>query len=149
HRPLFEDLASHGFRIIAFDYMGQGGSSGSMNDMRIQDISTLGEQVWIHFYRPGGRLPKVILGWSAGGLAAYKASPSNHPSALVLMAPALVPRSRVGRFTMSDEWPYVQMTITPASLTRDSTKSILQGRDPHLEPIWPDSPQKAPDFSID
>lgn len=28
HAPLFEKLSQNGYRVIAFDYMGQGGSSG-------------------------------------------------------------------------------------------------------------------------
>src|SRR6185312_33467 len=31
HRPLFSNLNQNGYRVIAFDYMGQGGSQGSMN----------------------------------------------------------------------------------------------------------------------
>ncbi len=36
HAPYFSRLNDAGYRIIYFDYLGQGGSEGSMNDTRIQ-----------------------------------------------------------------------------------------------------------------
>ena len=41
HMPLFQTLTQAGYRVIAFDYMGQGGSKGSMNDTRIYQIAKL------------------------------------------------------------------------------------------------------------
>ena len=56
HRPLFTALSEGGFRVITFDYMGQGGSTGSMNHTRIYDpvfseleIGTLARTVWEKF----------------------------------------------------------------------------------------------------
>lgn len=39
HDPLFSVLTNAGYRVIAFDYMGQGGSDGSMNHTSITNIN--------------------------------------------------------------------------------------------------------------
>jgi hypothetical protein len=73
HLPLFKMLSAAGYRVIAFDYMGQGGSrngDASADNIRIEDIPSLGEQVYQRFHNPRcGK--KIIMGWSLGGLAAY------------------------------------------------------------------------------
>jgi hypothetical protein len=51
HLPLFTALTNEGFRVIAFDYMGQGGSNGSMNNTRLIDIPRLGQMVYQKFAR--------------------------------------------------------------------------------------------------
>src|SRR5690606_21112615 len=45
HDPLFLKISKAGYRIIAFDYMGQGGSTGKMDNTRIKYIPWIGEIV--------------------------------------------------------------------------------------------------------
>jgi alpha-beta hydrolase superfamily lysophospholipase len=142
HNPLFAHLSSLGYRVIAFDYQGQGGSSGTMNHTRILDkiypalqISTLAQKVWDRFIRRDGIEEKIVLGWSTGGLAAYEMAASGKADRVILIAPGIVPRLVVGKF----------MKITLATLTR---AHYAKHNDPHVDPIRPDSPMKAPLFAM-
>ena len=143
HAPLFKRLSHEGFRVIAFDYFGQGGSEGSMNDTRIWDIPRIGNEIYQLFARKDGAWTKpIIVGWSTGGLAAYYAASLKMASKVVLIAPAIVPRLLLG------EQKVVQgklNQITVASLTPD--RYDAENIDPHLDPIKPNSPLDAIDFS--
>ncbi len=147
HLPLFQLLASAGFRVIAFDYMGQGGSSGSMDDTRIIEITELGDKVWKMHARDLAAFPKkTIIGWSTGGLAAY-AEAALLPGTVanvVLIAPGLVPNKIVG------EQDWLQGKINRITLPTLTTARYEGGvPNPHVDPIRPDSPVKVMSFALD
>jgi alpha-beta hydrolase superfamily lysophospholipase len=143
HEPLFSQLCAAGYRVIAFDYMGQGGSDGTMDDTRIIDpvfpslqISAVADAVWSKYRRTGspagGR--KVVLGWSTGGLAAYLMAGAGDADAVILIAPGIVPRLIVGD----------RLKITESTLT---SARYAPGDDPNVDPIRPDSPAEVPLFA--
>ncbi|RYZ67167.1 MAG: alpha/beta fold hydrolase [Proteobacteria bacterium] len=143
HAPLFQKLSQVGYRVIAFDYFGQGGSEGSMNRTRIQGIIEIGAQVWSRYARV--TLPRTrhtILGWSTGGLAAFVAAHQNATDRVILIAPGLAPRVSVGSGILS--LPPNQITLE--SLT--SAQYSARNPNPHLEPISPQSPLSVPLFSL-
>lgn len=143
HAPLFTRLTQEGFRVIAFDYMGQGGSRGHMNNTRMKDIIRLGEIVYARLARDKERAPRIAMGWSTGGLAAYMLAQENKSHGVILIAPGLVPNSLVGDlFNLQ-----FKMLITKSTLTSERYEA---GRyDPHIEPIRPSSPMDVPDFGVD
>lgn len=143
HRPLFEMLSEHGYRVITFDYMGQGGSKGTMNYTRIKDqyfpnlnIHTLAEYFWQKYRRVDkvGRDFRTIIGWSVGGLVAYEMAHRQWAQRVILIAPGLAPKSIINK----------NFKITMESLTNAVWPS---SNDPHIEPIKPDSPFSIPMFS--
>jgi alpha-beta hydrolase superfamily lysophospholipase len=143
HRPLFEKLTKEGYRVIAFDYQGQGGSrkGASMNNTRIEHIWRMGNIVYDKYARDKddpklGKRRKVILGWSTGGLAAYDAAAKNQASAIIQIAPGNTPKYDVFWISMS--------SLTTAAKSYDCGAS-----NPHVDPIWPRSPAQAPFFSGD
>jgi alpha-beta hydrolase superfamily lysophospholipase len=143
HRPLFSKLSVAGFRVIAFDYMGQGGSSGSMNQTRIEYIPWIGNRVWERLAFNKSNFPeRIVMGWSTGGLAAYFSAMQNKVDKVILIAPGIVPRKIVGEGLWND----LPNEITLETLTTD----IYFDRDsnPHVDSIKPDSPLKVPFFSL-
>jgi alpha-beta hydrolase superfamily lysophospholipase len=144
HDPLFSALSEAGYRIIAFDYFGQGGSEGSMNDTRISDIVKIGLQVFHEFGRDLDRRPRpIMLGWSTGGLAAYLAAQKNLADAVILIAPGLVPNWKVGT---QDYYRFKFNRITLESLTTDRYDN--GNYNPHVDPIKPSSPLDVKDFAL-
>lgn len=145
HEPLFKELSRAGFRVVAFDYMGQGGSSGKMNRTRIEFIPWIGQAVWNKFARDIKKFQqKIIIGWSTGGLAAYMSATKFAASKVVLIAQGIVPNSIVGGGLTS--WPINEITLD--SLT--SAAPYLENEtNPHVDPIRPDSPAKVATFAID
>ncbi|MDG0817187.1 alpha/beta hydrolase [Bdellovibrio svalbardensis] len=146
HQPLFQKLTDAGYRVIAFDYMGQGGSSGSMDDTRILEIGKLGNKIWNLHARDLTNFPKkTILGWSTGGLAAYtQAALEGDVDTVVLIAPGISPKYFVGeQHPLRGE---IDLITIPTLTTQIYGEGIL---DPHIDPIKPDSPVKIPCFSID
>jgi alpha-beta hydrolase superfamily lysophospholipase len=142
HEPLFSALSQAGWRVIAFDYMGQGGSGGTMNHTRVCDplfpalrISKIADVAWNEFKRSGSDR-KVVLGWSTGGLAAYEMASRGAADAVVLIAPGIAPKLFVGH----------DLKITVPTLTR---ADYSRGGDPHVDPIRPDSPVEVPLFAAD
>ncbi len=148
HMPLFTKLTKIGYRVIAFDYMGQGGSSGDMNDTRIFQITELGNRVWKRHARDLNQFPqKTIIGWSTGGLAAYVQAATaitTDITKLVLIAPGIIPRTLVGQ-QMPFELRFNQITMQ--SLT--SQVYSIGVFNPHLDPIKPTSPFQVFNFAID
>jgi len=143
HFPLFQKLTRAGFRVIAFDYPGQGGSEGSMNQTSIPLIEKIGEIVWRREARDLDRFPeKRIIGWSTGGLAAYAVAAKRKASQVVLIAPGIAPRTFVGGGLRS--LPIDKITLE--TLTTDRYSSTEPN--PHLDPIRPNSPMKAPLFAV-
>ena len=146
HRPLFQKLTDAGYRVIAFDYMGQGGSGGSMDDTRILEIGSLGNRVWNLYARNLKDFPKkTILGWSTGGLAAYaQAAREMNVDNVILIAPGIAPKYLVG------EQNPLRGEINRITVSTLTTQSYDDGSlDPHVDPIKPSSPLLVPCFSMD
>lgn len=141
HDNLFAGLSNAGYRVIAFDYMGQGGSSGKMNWTRLQDamhpgrqIATIGHLAWRLFSNKASDR-KIVLGWSTGGLAAYEMAHLEEADAVILIAPAIngVKISRAN------------LVVTMKDLTHaDYSKE----RDFHVDPIKPRFPASVPLFTL-
>ena len=134
HDPLFTTLTDAGYRIVAFDYPGQGGSSGNMNNIDVMEITRIGDVVLERLERrtaaPG---KKITLAWSTGGLAAYLAASRQEVDAVILIAPGIHVRALVGRFG----------AVTLPTLT---SRPVGEG-DPHVDPIRPASPLLVPLFA--
>ena len=99
-----------------FDYLGQGGSEGSMAYTRINSLGDpypksrdyeVGEQakfVWDRYSKSSDPVfgrncegsSKRIIGWSTGGLAAYRLAAEGWAKEVVLIAPGIVPNLCVG-----------------------------------------------------
>lgn len=142
HAPLFQKLSDAGFRVIAFDYMGQGGSTGKMNNTRIFNIVELGNIAWKRFGRSLKVYPeKTVIGWSTGGLAAYMMAAHKLADRVVLIAPGIAPRTIVGNGLGG--FPINEITMDSLTSARFSPSS-----DPHLDPIKPNSPLKVPLFAV-
>jgi alpha-beta hydrolase superfamily lysophospholipase len=146
HAPLFGKLAGSGYRVIAFDYLGQGGSTGTMNDTRIKEIGDLGKVIWKLYARDLNPETKMtIMGWSTGGLAAYaQARRDEDVKTLILIAPGLVPGLLVG-----EQHPLKGQIdlITVETLT--SARYEEGAYNPHVDPVRPRSPLLIPAFAID
>ena len=152
HRPLFTALSEGGFRVITFDYMGQGGSTGSMNHTRIYDpvfseleIGTLARTVWEKFGHQQTlngnnceRHKKMVLGWSTGGLATYRLALEGWADSVVLIAPGIHPKEFVGE-AAENRLLLVkgEQVITERTLTRNK---FVNQQNPHIDPINPVTP---------
>lgn len=140
HDPYFKVLSDEGYRVVAFDYMGQGGSQGSMNDTRLYDksdsqsISVLAKSVYQKFKRDDGDQKVRLIGWSTGGLAAYMLAAEGWADQVVLIAPGLAPKLIVGD----------KLKITMSTLT---SATFGDSKDPHVDIIKPNSPLKVPFFA--
>ena len=141
HAPLFSKLSAKGFRVIAFDYMGQGGSTGNMNNTRIKIIPKMGKIIWNKWARKGG--PVTLMGWSTGGLAAYLATNDFKVDRMILIAPGIVPNMIVGGGIT--QWPLNKITLE--TLTSDRYND--QNPNPHIDPIRPGSPIAVLEFAKD
>lgn len=143
--PLFSRLTDAGYRVIAFDYPGQGGSEGSMDDTRIRDIPVIGSKLLRLYGRDTEKSRKVFIGWSTGGLAAYYGAAQgwSFADAVVLIAPGVAPNFVVGEGLL--HWPIDEITL-PTLTSADYENGE---ENPHLEPIKPRSPIFVPAFAID
>lgn len=144
HDNLFLKLATAGFRVIAFDYLGQGGSEGNMASTRMQWIVDMGEKVYAKYARATEKQNKpLIIGWSTGGLAAYIAAVQNKAQAVVMIAPGIVPRLLVGENNiLKGQFN----SITMKTLTSD--QYLSREEDPHLDPIKPSSAAQVLPFAL-
>lgn len=140
HQPLFSCLSHAGFRVISFDYMGQGGSQGSMNNTRIisgrpeNTISFLANIAWDKF-KTGSNDEKSIIGWSTGGLAAYEMAHRKSANKIVMLAPGLGIKPLMSGHVKTSE----KILVSDAFANRHS---------PHIDPIKPASPLLVPAFSL-
>jgi alpha-beta hydrolase superfamily lysophospholipase len=152
HDPYFSELSRAGYRVIAFDYMGQGGSGGTMNHSRILDvvtpslqISATAERVWAKHKSACPNEKPIVLGWSTGGLAGYEMALRSWAQAVILLAPGLYPKKMVGEAATSPSLMALgRPVITLRTLTRNRFESQ---RDPHVDPVKPNSPAKVPLFA--
>ncbi len=143
HDPLFKKISKAGYRVIAFDYMGQGGSGGRMNKTRIEFIPWIGDRVWNKFAINTNEFPnKTILGWSTGGLAAYLQATEKKVDKVILIAPGIAPKKIAGEGLFSR----IPNQITLETLTTDIY--FDHASNPHREEIIPNSPLKVPHFTI-
>lgn len=141
HDPLFESLTNEGYRVIAFDYMGQGGSEGSMNHTRISNIIELGDQV-VRLLKRGEKYS--IIGWSTGGLAAYQKAyldGGKEINSVVLIAPGIAPNIIVGEGIFN-------FPLDEISLRTLTTNTFEDVNDPHEDRIYPRSPVAVPAFAV-
>jgi pimeloyl-ACP methyl ester carboxylesterase len=136
HYPLFNSLSDDGYDVIAFDYIGQGGSTGYMHFSSIQNIGRLAKKVWSTYVTSPSE-KKILLGWSTGGLAAYRYAYlfPEEVRDIVLLAPGISPKIWIGDM----------MKITMETLTQNK---FLSSNSPHIDKIRPSSPLKAPGFAI-
>lgn len=139
HQSLFTALTKQGYRVIAFDYMGQGGSDGEMNDSLVLDrkrpgleIRTQAKIVWEKFARPD-HSKKYVIGWSTGGLVAYLLAANQWADAVVMIAPGINPRLIVGDFGQVSE-------------SNLSCVSYPAGENPHVDPAKPENTFGVPQF---
>lgn len=141
HAPFFKKLQNAGYRVIAFDYMGQGGSEGKMNRTRIKMIPAMGNVIWKRFAKDLERFPqKYIIGWSTGGLAAFTQAVKADADKVALIAPGVAPKKIVG-----SGLPFNKITLETLTAA-----DYLDGSfNPHVDPIKPASPLLVPAFSID
>lgn len=147
HKQLFQALSDQGYRVIAFDYMGQGGSSGTMNHTRVVsrfhpnlNIKSLAKIVYRKFANSLDNR-KIILGWSTGGLAGYEMAYTKWADAVVLIAPGICAKTSVGEGLLSGN------KISLRTLTSDSKNYSSSYLDPHVDPIKPESPLHVPLFA--
>ena len=151
HRPYFKSLSEQGYRIVAFDYIGQGGSSGTMNHSRIYDplfssleIGSQAKFVWNH-YAECANSKKIVIGWSTGGLAAYRLAHEEWADAVVLIAPGIHPNKLVGEAAVH---PTMLLTGEQVITKRTLTRNSFEGQnDPHVDAIKPISPTLVPLFA--
>lgn len=175
HEPLFRAMSLAGYRTISYDYYGQGGSSGDMNETRLDKglassrIKNQAKWMWNYFSTTadpvrhlscaGSR--RLVIGWSTGGLAAYELANERWAQGVALFAPGLNIKLAVG--TSAGNWlrlspwrlkanligglPRVAHNdiITVASLTR--TRWPV-GQDPHIDEVKPTSPSQKPKFAL-
>lgn len=156
--PLFAQLSRNGYRVIFFDYMGQGGSDGSMNNSRIVSalsptlqIPVQGKWVWDRYagVKENGvdcsASKKMVLGWSTGGLAAYELAHEGWAQAVVLISPGLHVKTFIGESATNRALMLKgAQVITERTLTRNT---FAGGVDPHIDPIRPVSPALIPIFA--
>lgn len=104
HQNLFSDLNRAGYRVLSFDYLGQGGSEGELSQMRVDsrlnqpfmtgqefEISEQAKWVWSHFQGACRNSPKLVIGTNVGGLSAFKLAKEKWADAVILLSPSLSP----------------------------------------------------------
>ena len=174
HNPFFGSLNRAGYRVITFDYLGQGGSEGSMNKTRVStslppdvtgimlrryhkkakyyEIGEQGEYIWgklskikNKFNQSCENSKKLVIGWSTGGLATYKMAKDRKADAVVLLAPGINIKLMVGEAAEApSRMLFFKEVITERTLTRNKFKD---SKNPHVDIIKPKSPAFIPQFS--
>lgn len=155
HEPLFKTLSEAGYRVLAFDYMGQGASAGTMNSTRLQaplspslEIGTQARYVWDKYSQVKNdrdqdcrHSKKFVIGWSTGGLAAYKLAHEQWADAVVLIAPGIHINFFVGESAESKGLMFrFKQVITERTLT---SNDFVGQANPHVDEIKPNSPAKV------
>jgi len=161
HRPYFSHLNEAGYRVLYFDYLGQGGSEGNMDNTRVQvdspaaprdkfyEIQEQARFVWSyykdrknHLGQDCNRSKVIAIGWSTGGLAAYRMAHEHKLDAVVLIAPTLPPNWKLEEAW--DEMSTFKQAVTEITLRR---KRYGEKPGPHLDPLHPASPGLVPAFA--
>ena len=93
HAELFGRLHSEGIRVLAFDFLGQGGSTGELSSIDLDWISDQAQALWQAKARTDGRwgTQRVQLGWSLGGLSVYRDAFRGKVDAAIVVSPAIYP----------------------------------------------------------
>ncbi|AZZ35820.1 hypothetical protein CIK05_03065 [Bdellovibrio sp. qaytius] len=151
-QPLFNALSESGYRVLFFDYMGQGQSEGSMNNSRVLDpvndslqLSSQAKFVWDLYAKDCGQSKKLVIGWSTGGLVSYKMARDGWADAVVLIAPGIHAKKFIGEAaTAPTALISLKAVISERTLTRNT---FSDGVNPHVDPAKPDSPAKVPLFA--
>lgn len=159
HVPLFKALSDNGYRVVTFDYYGQGGSSGSMDATKLSSLLpafTIGSQAkWAWqsavknpdrvFGRTCAKSPKLVVGWSTGGLATYKLAYENWADAVVLIAPGIHVETFVGESAQDRSVKTLFNSVTERTLTSQRYGPGIQN--PHIDPPKPNAPFETPAFA--
>jgi pimeloyl-ACP methyl ester carboxylesterase len=164
HEPLFKALSNSGYRVLAYDYMGQGGSQGKMDHTRITsswtpslEIGTQARYVWDRYTQVRNdrgqdcrQSKKFVIGWSTGGLAAYKLARDEWADAVVLIAPGIAINVLVGEAAEPSMLEGGLMLLFKQVISeRTLTSNKFEGQvNPHVDPIRPGSPMHSPDFAM-
>lgn len=137
HGPLFTQLTNSGFRVISFDYPSHGKTDcWSLN---LHDMLSLEGLAQIVLLSPEikSEAPLYLVGWSTGGLLAYRMLQRGQPafrkvSGAVLLAPGL------------------SVYPIPGEMGLVTMDSLLSNpKPPHLGEISPLSPLAYPLFATD
>ena len=152
HDPLFAELSNAGYRVIAFDYFGQGRSSGQMNWTRLEsarhpgtEIASIARLAWNIFARKDAASEpvagkKIVMGWSTGGLAAYQAAQRGDADAVIVIAPAVNGVKLLSLKSLRASLHLKLSDLTHADYRREPN--------PHVDPIKPSAPSLVPAFVL-
>ena len=171
HMPLYRKLSDAGYRVLMFDYLGQGGSEGTMDRSHFMSFDTnttkveenLSYQtrfVWKRYSeksdstysRNCSQSPKRIIGSSIGGLVAFNLSHKKWAEQVVLISPLIIPNPCLGKYaytTFSKCLPknrHLDQTIDVSLLTKNV---FAKNSDPHVEGIHPKALSEIPEFAED
>ncbi len=147
HRALFHEWTDAGFRVLAFDYPGHGGTRTlnpkiNINDFNFEGLMTLANQVE-RIKRQDANRPLLLAGWSTGGLLAVRmiqkgnlAKLSRRPQGMILFAPGISVNAVVGR--QSFRYPLGEVTFETLTHNEDTRG---------LAAPFPRSPGDAPLFA--
>src|SRR5690606_367981 len=108
----------------------------------IENINEIGDKVIKELGRGNGKYH--IIGWSTGGLAAYRKAYHDKGKEILsvtLLAPGISPKVLVGEGLFN--WPIDEISMR--SLTSNEFKGV---NDPHVDPIYPASPLCVPKFAL-
>jgi pimeloyl-ACP methyl ester carboxylesterase len=137
HGPLFTQMTESGFRVISFDYPSHGKTD--CWNLSFHDMLSLEGLAQIVLLSPEikSEAPLFLVGWSTGGLIAYRMLQRGLPafrkvSGAVLLAPGL------SVYPVPGEWGFV---------TIDSLLSNPEP--PHMGELYPSSPLAYPFFGAD
>ncbi len=76
HLGLFDLMAAHGLRTVAFDLPSHGATvmapGQDLNDLGFSDLALLAENVHDHAFGADQSRPLFVVGWSTGGLLAVR-----------------------------------------------------------------------------
>lgn len=128
HDKLFRRLSNEGFRVISFDYMGQGGSQGKMNDSLIGEIVKMGDIVYDVFARDRHvKRKRIYMGWSTGALAAYAQASENKLGAAILISPYFVTRINMSAAGAKHDIPepYEKPKVASPMMTPKFTSNLF------------------------
>lgn len=137
HAPLFTQLTESGFRVISFDYPSHGETD--CWNLNLHDMVSLEGLAQIVLLSPQIRseAPLYLVGWSTGGLLAYRMLQRGQPvfrdvKGAVLLAPGL------------------SVYPVPGDMGFVTIDSLLSNPyPPHVGDISPSSPLAYPLFGVD
>jgi alpha-beta hydrolase superfamily lysophospholipase len=148
HTQLFKAVTDAGYRMIAWDLDGQGGSKGKWGSRLLLDMLNVANQVYKRDMDPRGGL-KVLMGWSIGGINGYAAAagyPGINPDAVILNAPSIDPLL----FGVGEGFDHLPPgEFTPQVLTTALPPVDCGYGTPFVEPILGFTPASSASFTAD